>query len=963
MLQGAMTDAYDDDNPAPPTGVTLRDPDDSDSVRGDIEGGISTAMQRYVHGFEYGGVRLELSDVKYADKERYSLAEQKEALMSDRLLSRRLRGTVKLIDVETNKPLDVKKNFTLARVPYLTQRGTFINNGSELACFHGTTKVWTESGLMEIRKIVNGRLPIKVWSWSFSSQSLVLRQVTNWSKRKAPGRLGRMQIHAPNGLHPELMGGMTNFSTLWCTPDHKIYTTDGSKYPASQISKVCMIKTEMSSSQVQMVIGTLLGDGFIQSPGVYRVTQCAAQSGYVEMKRQMMLPFIKPGAKVKERTTGGLLPLGKSHTERRWHDGKVCSFDTCGFSAMGEWRDLAYPNGRKTLDSGWYKLGGVPALAFWFCDDGSSGKPDSGSSCPKVTLHTDGFLRCETAALREWLKEAFDLDTREEPRVTHGEDGIGYAITMTGPSAWRLLEMVAPYVPDCLAYKLTKVPKSLQCSRGCGSSVAPNRKICTPCYYEEIRTTKGSLSKSIRVRFGDSATARAHASSNTPHDDDYIRSRWDRIQALQGTGIADLIKDTIPTHGLYEVEANYSEVSDHQYSKSDTVYDIEVEGDHNYFANGVLVSNCTMQSRLLPGTYTRRRDNGMLENHLNVRPGSGSAMRVTLDPQTAQYRIKIGTSDLHAYSLFKELGVSDEELERRWGKQVMEINRGKYSKDTLGRAYMKAIPKWERDPALDPAAKAAAVRAAFDRAQVAESILRSNLPNLFNREKSAFWRSAGRAIDAADGMIKSSTISFSPDLSPSKVFDTWQEFDFELNDAIKEASFDPDLKPGDMKETYNSIYGKKGPRLASMRAWPEHWLDDQDKQGWLQWYENYVDGRRSDQDAKQIERWKGFKRRHGAQFVTNPTPRRAYALTNWAIDPLELLPEEKREEFKGTMEAYRGKEYMKWYMNRHDFDDAAAERLGKLALGRGAELKSDKPGPGELMALALAGHIKPEDLS
>lgn len=505
MLKAAMTDDYDDDNPAPPAGVTLRDPEDSDSIRGDIEGGIAGAMQRYVHGFEYGGVRLELSDVKYADKERYSLAEQNEALMSDRLLSRRLRGTVKLIDVETNKPLDIKKNFTLARVPYLTQRGTFINNGSELA-----------------------------------------------------------------------------------------------------------------------------------------------------------------------------------------------------------------------------------------------------------------------------------------------------------PS---------------------------------------------------------------------------------------------------------------------------------------------------------------MQSRLLPGAYARKRDNGVLEAHFNVRPGSGSAMRVTLDPATAQYRLKIGTSDLHAYSVFRDLGVSDEELERRWGKQVLEVNRSKYSKDAIGRAYMKAIPKWERDPALDPAAKAAAVRAAFDRAQVAESILKNNLPNLYNREKSAFWRSAGRAIEAADGMIKSATVTFSPDLSPAKVFDTWQTFDFELNDAIKQASFTPDLAPGDMKETYNSIYGKKGPRLASMRAWPEHWLDDQDKQGWLQWYENYVDGRRSDQDAKQIDRWKSFKRRHGAQFVTNPTPRRAYALTNWAIDPLELLPEEKREEFKGTMEAYRGKEYMKWYMNRHDFDDDATSRLGKLAKGRGATLKSDKPGPGELMALALAGHIKPEDLS
>lgn len=496
---------FDDDDPPPPPGVTLRDPEDSDTLRKDIETGITGAMQRYVHGYSYGGVRMELADLKYADKEHYTLAEQREALMSDRLLARRLRGTVRLIDEETNKVIDQKKNMTLARVPYLTQRGTFINNGSE-----------------------------------------------------------------------------------------------------------------------------------------------------------------------------------------------------------------------------------------------------------------------------------------------------------------------------------------------------------------------------------------------------------------------------------------FSPVS---------------------------------QSRLLPGAYTRKRDNGEVEVHFNTRPGTGSAMRVTLDPATAQYRLKLGTSDLHAYSVFKDMGVTDEELERRWGKQVLEANKAKYSKDTIARAYNKAIPKWSRDETLTIEQKAAAVREAFGRAQVAESVLKKNLPNLYSREKSAFWRQAGRAVEMAEEMSKEAAAAapFSPDYSPDEILDDWQSFDFDLQEAVKEASFEPDLSPGEMKETYNSIYGSSGPRLASMQKWPEHWLDDQDKKGWLEWYQNYADGRRSDEDDRQIGRWKSFKARHGSQFAANPTARRAFALKNWAIDPIAMLPEDKREGVQKAMDDYRNKAYMKWYMNRHDFDDTAAERLATKARARGAQI-TDKPGPGQLMSLALDGFITAEDL-
>jgi DNA-directed RNA polymerase beta subunit len=369
-----------------------------------------------------------------------------------------------------------------------------------------------------------------------------------------------------------------------------------------------------------------------------------------------------------------------------------------------------------------------------------------------------------------------------------------------------------------------------------------------------------------------------------------------------------------------------------------------------------------MQSRLLPGAYTRRRDSGDLEVHFNTRPGTGPAMRVTLDPATGQYRLKVGTSNLHAYSVFKDMGVTDEELEARWGKEILAANKAKYSKDAVARAYAKAIPKWQRDDSLDVAAKATALREALERAQVSETVLKQNLPTLYDRQKAAHWRKAGIAIDHGNAMLKQAGDKFAPDLSPEQVVDSWQELDFDTHAAMKSAGFDPDLAPDEMRESYNSIYGKHGPQLASMRRWPEHWLDDQDKQGWLEWYSNYAAGRRSEQDERQINRWLAFKRRHGAQFVSKPTPRRAYALRNWGIDPLKLLPEDSREEFEKVMDAYRGKEYVKWFMNRHDFDPESASKLVAKAALRGAVDIPEKPDAGALMRLAAEGFIKPEDL-
>ena len=114
-----------------PEGVELYDLEDFDTHRNLIFDDAKSAMQKQFPK-EHNGVRMELKDLDYVDPERYSIRDQKKALHEDKYLMRRLRGTVTLKDAKTGEVLDEKAT-TLMRVPYLTDRGTFIRSGNEWA--------------------------------------------------------------------------------------------------------------------------------------------------------------------------------------------------------------------------------------------------------------------------------------------------------------------------------------------------------------------------------------------------------------------------------------------------------------------------------------------------------------------------------------------------------------------------------------------------------------------------------------------------------------------------------------------------------------------------------------------------------------------------------------------------------------------------------------------------------------
>lgn len=97
------------------------------------------------------------------------------------------------------------------------------------------------------------------------------------------------------------------------------------------------------------------------------------------------------------------------------------------------------------------------------------------------------------------------------------------------------------------------------------------------------------------------------------------------------------------------------------------------------------------QWQLKPGAYTRRKQTGELETQFNVT--GRSAFDMQFDPKSQVFQIEYKKAHIPAYPILKSLGVSDEQLESAWGKDILQTNKKANNVSTAVQKFYKTATK------------------------------------------------------------------------------------------------------------------------------------------------------------------------------------------------------------------------------------------------------------------------------
>lgn len=108
--------------------------------------------------------------------------------------------------------------------------------------------------------------------------------------------------------------------------------------------------------------------------------------------------------------------------------------------------------------------------------------------------------------------------------------------------------------------------------------------------------------------------------------------------------------------------------------REDTVMQMPYLTDRGTFLHGGNEYSTVNQSRLKAGVYTRRKRSGEIEAFYNIKPGTGRAFRVWLEPETGVFKVNMGQANIPLVPLLQAMGVPDKQLVKEWGPEIAAAN-------------------------------------------------------------------------------------------------------------------------------------------------------------------------------------------------------------------------------------------------------------------------------------------------
>jgi DNA-binding CsgD family transcriptional regulator len=204
---------------------------------------------------------------------------------------------------------------------------------------------------------------------------------------------------------------------------------------------------ELTDSQKQLLIGSILGDGTIARQGAYSCSHSVKQADYHKHKREA-LASIHSG-KFQHATHKAQGVNGEHHESLHFTTGcnEFCS----------KLRQIYYPSGKKIFPYSFLmEQMNAEALAYWYMDDGTACWDDrykSGSS--GAMLITLGYTGNEQLSMQKLLSNKFKLASK----LVYREDKNGYVQKFPTTETPKLFDLIRPYIVPSMMYKIMEIPK------------------------------------------------------------------------------------------------------------------------------------------------------------------------------------------------------------------------------------------------------------------------------------------------------------------------------------------------------------------------------------------------------------------------------------------------------------------------------------------------------------------------
>jgi hypothetical protein len=196
-----------------------------------------------------------------------------------------------------------------------------------------------------------------------------------------------------------------------------------------------MIVTNLPPETQAVVVGSLLGDGYLTPNGSLQIEHCLAQAAYTSWKYQMLQPIAGKPPRLVERYDRR---TRKTYRSTRFYTKAVLK----GF------RDCFYKDRKKIVPTNLGDILDPLSVAVWFMDDGGRG-----ARTPRgLVINTSCFSAEEQVFLTQVLFDLFGIQASVHRHVR------GFQLYVKAESFSRFSELISPHLIVSMHYKLPVDP-------------------------------------------------------------------------------------------------------------------------------------------------------------------------------------------------------------------------------------------------------------------------------------------------------------------------------------------------------------------------------------------------------------------------------------------------------------------------------------------------------------------------